>query len=440
MRGAVLLPGSDGYEQSRKIFNAMIDRHPAAIIKCSGVADVVHSVNFARENHLPLAIKAGGHNVAGNAICDDGVVIDFSNMRSIRVDPRTRTVRVEPGVTWGEFDHQTQLFDLATPGGLNTTTGVAGFTLGGGIGWLMSKYGLSCDNLISADVVTADGKFLTANGDDNADLFWGLKGGGGNFGVVTSFEFKLHPLPQVLAGPLVFSLERTEEVLEFVRNFNADAPDELGQGCVFRPLPDGRQVISASFCYAGEPSVGEDIIASARKLEKPILDGIKTQRYEDFQKSLDVMWPHGLYCYWKSGFMEDPSQEAIRVIAAFARSKPSPLSILALMFHHGLASSIPPEATAFSHRARLYNLNIQAQWRDPADADVNMKWIADFWKAVEPYMTRRVYVNFLSQEGDERVRAAYGENWERLVALKNRYDPTNLFRFNQNIKPTVKSH
>ena len=436
VRGGFLLPGDSGYDQSRKIFNALIDKHPAAIVKCAGVADVVHTVNFARKNGWPLAVKGGGHNVAGNAICDNGVVIDFSNMRSIRVDPRNQTVRVEPGVTWGEFDHQTQLFDLATPGGLNSTTGVAGFTLGGGIGWLMSKHGLTCDNLISADVVTAEGKLLVATAEENEDLFWGLKGGGGNFGIVTSFEFQLHPLLMILAGPLAYPPEKAEDVIRFVCDFNSDAPDELGQGCAFRPLPDGRQVLAATFCYAGDLQEGEKIVAPARRFGSPTLDKIQERRYEDFQKSLDDLWPHGLYCYWKSGFMKEPSDEAIKVIARFAKSKPSPLSVIILTYHHGLASRIAPDAAAFSHRDRLYNLNIQAQWSDAADTDLNMKWIREFWAAVEPFMTGGVYVNFLSQEGETRVRAAYGDNWGRLVALKNKYDPTNLFRFNQNIKPS----
>jgi len=436
--GAFLLPGAEGYDQSRQIFNAMIDKHPTAIVKCAGVADVIHSVNFARENSLPLAIKGGGHNVAGNAVCDDGLVIDFSNMKSVRVDPRNRTARVEPGATWGEFDHQSQLFDLATPGGLNSTTGVAGFTLGGGIGWLMSKHGLTCDNLISADLVTAEGNFVVASADENPDLFWGLKGGGGNFGVVTSFEFQLHPLPTILAGPLVYSLDMAEDVIKFVRDFNSDAPDELGQGCSFRPMPDGSQAVTATFCYAGDPREGGKIVSAARRFGSPKIDGIKERRYEDFQKILDVLWPHGLYCYWKSGFMEEPSDEAIRVVARFARSKPSPLSVIMLAYHHGLASSISPDATAFAHRAKLYNLNIQAQWTDSADTDRNMRWIRDFWAAVEPFMTGGVYVNFLSEEGEGRVKAAYGANWGRLVALKNKYDPTNLFHLNQNIKPSVR--
>ena len=413
-----------------------IDRHPALIVKPAGTSDVVSSVNFARENGLPLAVKGGGHNVAGNAVCDDGLVIDFSNMRSVRVDPKRMVARAEAGATWGDYDRETQLFGMATPGGLNSTTGLAGFTLGGGIGWLMSKYGLTCDNLISADVITADGKVLLASEKENSDLFWGIRGGGGNFGVVTSFELKVHPVRTVLGGPAVHLLERANEVLRFMREFDRNVPDELGLAATFRQMPDGSQAITLGTCYHGDVKEGEKVLAPLRRFGPPKADLIKERPYAEFQTLVDPMWPKGLHLYWKSGFFEKLSDEIIETVVAHAKTKPSPISIITILLHHGVASRIKPKATAFNHRARLYNLNIQAQWPDPADTEKNLKWIRDFWSDLEPMMTGRVYVNFLSEEGDARVRAAYGENYDRLVALKNKYDPTNLFRFNQNIKPT----
>ncbi len=437
VKGPVFWPGDEGYEQSRKIFNAMIDRRPWAIVKVAGTADVVSCVNYAREKNLPLSIRGGGHNVSGNAICDDGIVIDFSGMRTVRVDPKRMVAYASPGATWGDFDHETQLFGLATPGGLNSTTGVAGFTLGGGIGWLMSKYGLTCDNLVSADVVTADGEALVASEEENPDLFWGIRGGGGNFGVVTSFELRLHPVSTVLCGPVVHPVESSGKVLRFFRKFTQGIPGDLTTGCLFRPTNDGKQVVGISAFFPGTPKDGEKTVEPLRKFGPPIIDGISPRPYEVWQKFLDDIWPHGLYCYWKSGYIKSLSEEAIDAIARHAINKPSPLSVIALVLQHGAVSRVQPEATAFNHREDLYNLNIQAQWRDPRETEANMAWIRDFWASVEPYMTGRVYVNFLSQETSERVRAAYGTNYDRMVALKNKYDPGNLFRFNQNIKPSV---
>lgn len=435
LRGKLIQPGDAEYDTSRTIFNAMIDKHPALIAKCAGVADVIKSVNFARENHLPLAVKGGGHNVAGNAMCDDGLVIDFSNMKSIRIDPAKRIARAEPGLTWGEFDHETQAFGLAVTGGLNSTTGIAGFTLGGGIGWLQSKYGLTCDNLLSADVVTADGKLLVASEKENEDLFWAIRGGGGNFGVVTSFKFQLHPVSTLLCGPVVHPLERAEEVLRFLREYNRSIPDELQTSVMFRPNPAGAQIVGISAVYPGTLEEGERIVGPIRKFAAPIADFLKPRPYAELQKLVDDAWPHGLYCYWKAGYIEDLSDGAINVIVSYAENKPSPLSIIAMLYQHGAVSQVKPDATAFNHRILGYILNIQAQWRESADTEKNLNWIRDFWSAIKPYMSNRVYVNFLSQEGEERVKNAYGENYERLARLKKKYDPSNLFHLNQNIKP-----
>jgi len=434
LRGRLLQPGDDGYESSRRIYNGMIDKHPGLMAKCAGVSDVINSVNFARENRLLLAVRSGGHGVAGNALCDGGLVIDLSGMKGMRVDPVRRTARAEPGVTWGEFDHETHVHGLATTGGLVSTTGIAGLTLGGGVGWLMNKYGLACDNLLSADVVTADGRFLTASADENQDLFWGLRGGGGNFGVVTSFEYRLHPLTQVLAGTLTWPLGKAEKVLQFFGEFTRDAPDEVAAIASISAEPHGAPAVGIDVCYAGPLGEAERVLAPLRGFGSPATDNIGEMSYPRLQ---DSKAPWGLYNYWRSGFLRDLSDDAVETVAAHSKAIPSSLSEVNVWSHHGAVNRVKPDATAFSHRGVRFNLEILSIWREPAESEKNLAWNRAFWSAMEPFLASRVYVNFLGSGEEVRIRAAYGENYERLVALKTKYDPTNLFRVNQNIKPTA---
>ena len=439
LSGKLFRPGDDGYDSSRRIFNAMVDKHPALIVKCAGVADVRNAVNFARENKLILAVRGGGHNVAGNAVCDGGLVVDLSTMKGIRIDPVRRTARAEPGVTWGELDHETQALGLATTGGVVSTTGIGGLTLGGGFGWLASKHGLACDNLISADVVTADGSFLTSSLDENQDLFWGLRGGGGNFGVVTSFEYRLHRIGKVLGGLVAWPLSRAKDVLEFLRDFSSDTPDELALAAGMFPMPDGAPAIEVVACYAGPIEEGERVVRPLREFGPPVADLIKPMAYEEVQKMLDPSYPAGQYHYWKSGFFKDFSDEIIETIVAQTRLLPKmePGGGVIIEFFSGEASRVKSDATAFSHRGTLYNFTIVSVARDSAELEKVLPWMRGFWNSIEPLLTNRVYVNYLSQEGEERAKAAYGENYPRLVELKNKYDPANLFRVNQNIKPPV---
>ncbi len=436
LRGTLLRPGDDGYDSSRKIFNALIDKHPALIVKCTGVSDVIRAVNFARENRLLLAVRGGGHNVAGNALCDGGLVIDLSNMKSVRVDPVRRTARAEAGVNLTEFHHETQVHGLATTMGMFSPTGIAGLTLGGGLGWLAGKYGLACDNLLSADVVTADGKLITASSMENQDLFWGLRGGGGNFGVVTSFKFRLHPVGDVLGGIMAWPLARAEEVFKFFREFTRDVPDELGIFLGTGVLPEGPVVISA-VCYAGPLAEGEKVLEPLRKFGPPILYAVKKMRYEEVQTMLDPSLPWGLCNYWKSGYFSTLSDGMIETMISYSKNSPSPLSVILIEVLSGEATRISPTTTAFNIRSKLYNFMILAIWQNPNESEKNLDWVRRYWSSMQPFLSSKVYVNYLSQEGDERVRAAYGENYARLAALKKKYDPTNLFRVNQNIKPAA---
>ncbi|MGI0091933.1 MAG: FAD-binding oxidoreductase [Nitrososphaerales archaeon] len=440
LRGSLLSPGGDGYDSSRKIYNGMIDRHPSFIAKCAGVADIIRSVDFARENKLLVSVKGGGHNVAGNAVCDGGLMIDLSNMRSVVVDPERRTAKAEPGATWADFDTETQAFGLATTGGQVSATGIAGFTVGGGHGWLMGLYGRACDNLLSADVVTADGRFLRANATENPDLFWGIRGGGGNFGIITSFEFKLYPLKEVLAGILVHPISRGREVLRLFRDMTQNIPDELGVMAVFVTTPEGSRVSLIQPCFAGPIEEGEKLLERARRFGPPLLDLVKRMPYSEFQRFNDRYAPTYKLMYWKSGFFETLTDEAIDTIFSYAQSMLSPLSMIHLEIHHGWASRVSPKDTAFYHRGVLYNLAIYCVWKEPEEARKNLEWLNQFWEDCQSFMSKRVYVNFLNQEGDERVRASYGENYQRLVDLKNKYDPMNFFRMNQNIKPSISFH
>jgi FAD/FMN-containing dehydrogenase len=441
LRDGHLLPGDDGYDAARKIYNAMIDHRPGIIARCAGVADVVHAVNFARENGLLVSVRGGGHNVSGNAVCDGGLMIDLSPMKSVRVDLNSKTARAEPGVTWGEFDRETQAFGLATTGGLISTTGIAGLTLGGGLGWLMGNHGLACDNLISVDVVTADGRMLTASASRNDDLFWGLRGGGGNFGIATSFEFRLHPVEPMLGGILIHPLDKAVEIIKFYDDFTRTSPDELGTLLGFVTSPEGQRVMAIFVCYNGAAEEGERILKPLREFGPPLADTIGPMPYVQVQRMLDDGFPAGRQNYWKSNFLKRLDPEAIQVIVDHVAKAPSPYSAVAIEQFSGAVNRVGTNDTAFNHRNARYNLLIVGIWLDPAAKAQNVKWVRDLWGAMRPYSSDGVYVNYLGQEADEgaeRVKSAYGpEKYARLVALKEKYDPTNLFRLNQNIRPSA---
>jgi UDP-N-acetylenolpyruvoylglucosamine reductase len=437
LRGTLIRPGDAAYDATRAIWNGMIDKRPALIARCAGTADVIASVNFAREHELLVSIRSGGHNVAGNAVCDDGLMIDLSAMKGIWVDPVARTARAQAGVLWGEFDRETQQFGLATTGGTVSTTGIGGLTLGGGVGWLNGKYGMACDNLLSVDIVTADGTLRRASATENADLFWGVRGAGANFGVVTSFEFQLHPVgPTILGGMVVHPIERASEVLRFYRDFTASEPDELTTYAGFITTPDGAQVVALLVCYAGPIEEGERIIAPLRMFGPPIADMIGPMPYTAQQMMLDAGFPHGRQSYWKSSLMHTIDDAAIDVIVEHVSRVPSPGTAIVIEHYHGAYARPKPTDTAFSHRGDPYDFVAISVWDDPAETDRNVQWTRGFFEAMHPHLSTGVYVNVLdTDEGVDRVKAAYGENYERLVALKRQYDPNNLFRVNHNIKP-----
>jgi FAD/FMN-containing dehydrogenase len=448
LRGPLQRPGDAGYEQACAIWNGMIHKQPALVARCVGAADVIDAVNIAREHHLLLAIRSGGHNIAGSALCDSGLVLDLSGLRGIHVDPTARIARVQPGINWGDLDRETQAFGLATPGGIVSTTGVAGLTLGGGFGWLSRAYGLTCDNLRSVDIVTADGQLRTASESEHADLFWGVRGGGGNFGVVTSFEFQLHPIgPTVMAGMLLYPMERAPEVLRFYRDFAAQAPDQLGTLALLRLAPPapflpqaihGQPVVGIAACYAGPVEEGERLMRPLKEFGAPAAALMMPKPFTTHQAMLDSANPSGRHYYWKSDYLPGLSDAAIETAISYASRLSSPLSAVLIFQLGGAISRVGPQAMAVSHRDAAFVLNIQSSWLESHETNRHVGWTREFWQAMRPFSTGGVYSNFLTaDEGEERVRAAYGANYERLVELKNRYDPTNLFRVNQNIAPTV---
>ena len=447
IHGLVIGPDHEGYDEARSIWNGAIDRRPACIARCTGVADVVAAVRFARERELPVAVRSGGHGVGGHAICDGGLVIDLSPMQGIRVDPAGRTARAEAGVLWGELDRETQLHGLATVGGIVTHTGIAGLTLGGGIGWLMRKHGATVDNLVSVDLVTAEGELLTASEDQNPDLFWGLRGGGGNFGIVTSFEYRLHPVgPIVLAGPIFHRLEDAREVLRFYREFIAAAPDELTtifDLSVAPPLPflpedvHGNPIVMVGACYAGAPEDGIEAVRPLKGFGTPIVDLLEPKPYAALQSMFDPLVPHGWHRYWKSVELPPLTDDAIDTLVEHAFAVTSPKSYCIVFQLGGALARVGEDETAFSQRDAAHNVNINAVWtEDDVAGERHVAWARDFYSAMQPHARERVYVNFLGDEGAHRVRQAYGvRQYERLAELKRRYDPTNFFRLNQNIEP-----
>jgi len=435
LHGDFIQPSDPRYEQARKVFNGMIDKRPALILRCAAVADVIAAVKLARENNMLLSVRGGGHGVTGSALCDDGVVIDLSAMNRVRVDPGKRTALAEGGATWGDFDRETQAFGLATTGGIVPSTGIAGLTLGGGIGYLNRKYGLACDNLLSAGVVTADGRLLRASSVENADLFWALRGGGGNFGVVTTFEYQTHPVGPVLAGQELYPLDQAKEVLRFYRDWSAAAPDEVRADATLLSGPEG-PALDIIVCYCGAIEEGEKVLRPMRSCGSPLADSVAPVPYATVQNLLTEIFQPGRLQYWKAGFVETLTDEAIEALVDFFTANvPGFFAATAIEHLGGAVSRVGPEETAFGHRDAQHSLLVLRMWQDPADSEKNINWARSCYRTAEPFLKAGAYVNYLGDEGEARVRAAYGINYERLRAIKKKYDPTNLFRLNQNIKP-----
>jgi FAD/FMN-containing dehydrogenase len=446
LRGALCLPGEPGYEQARTIWNAMIDRRPAAIIRAAGAADVVAGVRFAREHGLLLAVRGGGHNIAGNAVCDGGLMIDLTPMKSVRVDPVARTARVEPGVTLGEFDREAQAFGLATPVGINSTTGIAGLTLGGGFGWISRKYGLTIDNLISADVVTANGELVHSNEKENADLFWAVRGGGGNFGVVTSFEYRMHPVgPQVLSGLIVHPFSEMKKLCDGYRRFVATAPEELTVWFVTRkapPLPflpaewHGKEIFIFAVCWCGDLEKGKKAIAPLEALGKPIANVIGPNPLAGWQTAFDPLLAPGSRNYWKSHDFTSLTDGLIDTLIEYAGKLPSPECEVFIGNLGGAVNRVPATATAYPHRNIEFVMNVHTRWSDKAQDKACIAWARELFDKTAQFATGGVYVNFMPEDETQRVaKGAYGPNYERLAKLKAKYDKDNLFRQNQNIVP-----
>jgi FAD/FMN-containing dehydrogenase len=435
LRGVVIIPSDAGYDSARRVWNHMIDKRPALIARCDGEADVVRSVQFAREQDLPVAVRGGGHSVAGYSTCDGGLVIDLSTMKGLRIDVARRTALAQPGLRLGEFDAQTQLVGLATPLGIVANTGIAGLTLGGGVGWLNGKFGLACDNLLSARVVTADGELLTVSAAGHPDLFWGLRGGGGNFGIVTRFEYRLRPVGPVIGGMTVYALSEARDVLAGYGQLGLECPDELSTAAFLIRGEDGRPAVAIAVCYCGSLESGAEVVAPYRALGPVLADQVRTMAYTEQQGSFDAGFPPRRLHYWKASLLERIGPQAIDVLVECAERMPSAMSGVGLQHVHGAASRVSRAATAFPHRYPFWDVAILAQWEDPSDGDAHIEWARGAFGKLAPLADEGVYVNNLGAEGADRVKAAYGANYDRLVALKTAYDPTNFFRLNQNIRP-----
>jgi FAD/FMN-containing dehydrogenase len=445
LAGDLILPPDPGYDEARTIWNAMIDRHPAMIVRCASTADVVRAVDFARDHHLPISVRSGGHNIAGSALNDGGMVIDMSRMKAVRVDAGAKTAVVEAGALLSDMDAATQAHGLATPLGINSTTGVAGLTLGGGFGWLSRKHGMTVDNLTAAEVVTATGDIVHASEHEHAELFWGLRGGSGNFGVVTRFEFRLHEVgPDLLSGLIVYPMSEAKSVLQQYRRFAAAAPDELSVWAVLRdapPLPflpesvHGKGVLVLALCYAGDPARGEALIDPLRKLGTPVGEHVGVQPYSAWQQAFDPLLTAGARNYWKSHNFVALEDGLFDVVIDAANTLPSPHCEIFLASLGGATMRPSIDATAYAHRDARYVINVHSRWDDRADDERCMAWARDFYGASAPYSTGGVYVNFMTDDERERVRSAYGSNYDRLTQVKRAYDPKNLFRVNQNIQP-----
>lgn len=438
LRGELLCSSDHGYDSARKVWNGMIDKRPALIARCAGTADVIQCVLFAREHDLLVSVRGGGHNYAGKSVCDNGLMIDLSPMKGMRVDPVWRTAWAQPGLKLGEFDRETQAFGLATTLGINTDTGIAGLTLGGGYGWLAGKYGLSCDNLLSVDVVAADGRLVTASASENEGLFWGVRGAGANLGIVTSFEYRLHPLGPVLGGMVLYPINKGKETLHFFDQFSSACPDELSLAALLLTAPDGNPAVAIAACYCGPLDQGEKILQPLRTFSPPVADLIAPRPYVEMQTLFDEAWPPGRLYYHKGHMIRNLTEAAIETLIAYGRAMPTPLCSIYFQHLHGAASRVSGGDMAFPHRYDHYNLGIHPATVNPADSEKMTHWARECWQAMQPFVERAVYVNLLEdalEEGEHRVREAYGPNYERLAKLKNKYDPTNFFRLNQNIRP-----
>jgi FAD/FMN-containing dehydrogenase len=449
VRGVVLTSGDPGYDDARGIWNGLIDRRPALIVQCTGAADVVDAVNFARERGLLLSVKGGGHNVAGNAVNDGGLVIDLSQMRGVHVEPSTQTVRAQGGALWGDCDREAQLFGLAVPGGVVSTTGIAGLTLHGGVGHLRRKHGLSIDSLLSVDIVTADGRLRRASATENEDLFWAVRGAGSNFGVVTSFEFRAHPVgPMVMVGAVFYPQEAARDVLPAWRDYMASAPEELSSLAFFWNVPPGesfpsehhgKPVLILAGVYSGSVEDGEPVVQPLRELAQPLIDLSGPWPWLGLQSGFDALFPPGDLRYWKSRAFAALPEEAIEEIAEWAARRPTPLTDITIWHHGGAMSRVDEAATAYAGRDAPFLVTGEVSWTDPAQSDEAIKWGRDFWAAMGRHSTGGLYLNFpgLGEENEELVKAGYGANYEQLAVLKAKYDPDNLFRMNLNITPAT---
>ena len=446
LRGTVVTPDSPDYDETRKLYNAMIDKKPAIIARCSDVADVIRAVKFGREQGLDLAVRGGGHNGGGLGSVDDGLMIDMSSMKGVKIDPVSRIGVVEGGCRLGDYDHAAQAFGLATPAGIISTTGVGGLTLGGGIGHLTRKYGLTIDNLLSVDVVLADGSFVTANADSNRDLFWAVRGGGGNFGVVTSFTFKLHPVGQVVAGPTFWPIEQAEEVLRWYREFLPEAPEELNGFFAFLSVPPGppfpqalwsKKMAAVVWCYLGSQEEADKLLAPAKKVGNMALYGLQPMPFTALQSAFDGLYPPGHQWYWRADFVKEINDEAVRRHVENGNAMPTPQSSMHLYPIDGAASKVGANATPWAYRDAKWAEVIVGVDPDPSKAKVLRDWTVSYWEALHPYSMGGAYVNFMMDEGQDRVRATYRENYGRLSSVKATYDPENLFHVNQNIRPSA---
>ncbi|MGH2573006.1 MAG: FAD-binding oxidoreductase [Actinomycetota bacterium] len=444
VRGEVTTPGDEGYEEARKVYNAMIDRRPRVVVRCTSTADVMATVDFARENQLDLAIRGGGHSVPGFGTVDDGAVIDLSGMRGVTVDAGARTARAEGGATWGDFNDATHAHGLATTGGIISTTGVGGLTLGGGIGYLARGFGLSCDNLISAEVVTADGRSVTASKKENEDLFWAIRGGGGNFGVVTSFEFRVHPVKEIYGGPMFFEVDDAGTVLRFYREFIADAPEEFGGFPAWQiapPLPfvpesrHGDTFLAFVACWAGPLDQGERVLKPLHDVAPVVAEHVGPMPYPALNSAFDALVPPGLQHYWKANFVTELNDQAIEAHLEHGPKVPAVNSTVHIYPINGACHRVAPDATAFAYRDATFANVIAGMWPDPTQNEANIRWVRDYYDATAPLSEEGGYVNFMAGDDQDRIKANYKGNYERLVEIKRKYDPGNLFHLNQNIKP-----
>lgn len=444
-RGDIILPGDNGYDQSRAVWNAMVDKHPAVISRCKGTGDVIASVNFSRDNNLLLSVRGKGHNIAGNSVCNDGVMIDLSGMDYVHIDPYRRRAYVSPGASLADFDQEAQAFGLATPVGINSTTGISGLTLGGGFGWLTRKYGMTIDNLVSAEVITADGQLVRASAEENPELFWAIRGGGGNFGIVTMFEFQLHPVgPEILAGLIVFPFKEAEQVVQSYREYVKDIPEEMSLWLVGRkcpPLPflpeavHGREVIILPVFYAGDADKGMKLVEPVRDFGRPYGEHIVPVSYTQWQQAFDPLLAPGYRNYWKSHNFTEISDGVIEILKKYIEQLPSDHCEIFIGLISGKANTVPANDTAYNHRDARFVLNVHGRWDDPADDDKCIRWARDFFEESAPFASGGVYVNFITEDESQRIKQAYGSNYERLVEVKRKYDPGNLFRVNFNIDP-----